>query len=86
MVIIIIIIIIIMPIEQRWYRVTSVAHTSGSLLARGTMFSWEAGVVRGEAICDIPVPVPGESVSDGSQVPSFGPLMCVTGVLIHYYR
>ena len=38
------------------------------------------GVVRGEAICD--APVPRESVSDGSQVPSFGPLVCVTGVLI----
>ena len=29
-------------------------------------------MVRGEAICDTPVPVPGESVSDGSQVPNFG--------------
>ena len=28
-------------------------------------------MVRGEAICDAPVSVPGESVSDGSRVPSF---------------
>ena len=30
----------------------------------------EAGVVRGEAICDAPVPVPGESVTNGSRVRS----------------
>ena len=36
----------------------------------------EALVVRGEASLDAPVPVPGEPVSDGSRVLSFGPLVC----------
>ena len=31
----------------------------------------ESGMVRGEAICDAPVSVPDESISDGSQVPNF---------------
>ena len=47
-------------------------------------------MVRGGALCDAPVPVPGESVTDGSWVRSFGPPVCVTVVpfsfLWHYYR
>ena len=37
----------------------------------------EAVVFRREAICDAPVPVPGESVTDGSRIRSFGPPVCV---------
>ena len=43
----------------------------GPLPALGTNVPREAGVVRGEATCDAPVPVPGESVPDGSRVLSF---------------
>ena len=32
-------------------------------------------MARGGAICGAPVPVPGESVTDGSWVQSFGPLV-----------
>ena len=69
---------------------TTVPHTCGPSLALGTMFPREAGVVRGEAICDALVPVPSVSVTDGSRVRSFGPPVCVTVVpfsfLWHYYR
>ena len=34
-------------------------------------------MARGEASRDAPVPVPGESVCDDSQVPSNGPLVCM---------
>ena len=40
-------------------------------------------VVRGEAVCEVTVPVLGESMSDGTEFPSFGPIVCVSGVLIH---
>ena len=33
-------------------------------------------MARGETPCEAPVPVPGESVYDGSRVPSRGPLVC----------
>ena len=58
---------------------TTVPHTCGRLLALGTLFLERRGV-RGEAICDAPVPVPGESVTDGSRVRSFGPPVCVAVV------
>ena len=35
-------------------------------------------MAREEAPREAPVPVPGESVCDGSRVPSRGPLMCRT--------
>ena len=35
---------------------------------------------RREAICEAPVPVPGESVTDGSRIRSCGPPVCVTVV------
>ena len=33
-------------------------------------------MARGEAQREAPVPVPGESVCDGSRIPSRGPLVC----------
>ena len=35
-------------------------------------------MARGEASHDAPVPVPGESVCDDSQVPSHGSLVCIS--------
>ena len=40
----------------------------------------EAGVFRREAISDTSVSIPGESVTDGSRIRSFGLPVCVTVV------
>ena len=45
-----------------------VSHTLGSPYALGTLFLEIRGKVRGEAICEAPVPVPGRPVRDGLQV------------------
>ena len=43
-------------------------------------------MVRGEAPRDAPVPVPGEPVSDGSRLLSFGPLVCEADVPCHCFE
>ena len=45
-----------------------VSHTLGSPYALGTLFLEIRGVVRGEAIREAPVPVPGRPVHDGLQI------------------
>ena len=40
-------------------------------------------MVRGEATCDAPVPVPGESVPDGSRVLSFGSTRVCVGCTLN---
>ena len=54
----------------------SILQTIGPPSALGTLLPREMGVARGEAPREAPVPVPSESVCDGSRVPSRGPLVC----------
>ena len=51
----------------------------GPPLALGTNVPREAGVARGEALREAPVPVPGELVSDHSLVRSFRSAGVCTG-------
>ena len=46
----------------------------------------ETKVVRGEASCDAPVPVPGEPVPDGSRILSFEPLVCVADDPCQFFK
>ena len=59
-----------------------VSHTLGSPYAQGTLFLEIPGVVRGEAVHEAPVPVPGRPVHDGLQVLPLWPTCVRAGVPI----
>ena len=59
-----------------------VSHTLRSPYAQGTLFLEIPGVVRGEAIREAPVPVPGRPVHDGLQVLPLWPTCVRAGVPI----
>ena len=59
-----------------------VSHTLGSPYAQGTLFLEIPGVVRGEAIREAPVPVPGRPVHAGLQVLPLWPTCVRAGVPI----
>ena len=59
-----------------------VSHTLGSPYSQGTLFLEIPGVVRGEAIREAPVRVPGRPVHDGLQVLPLWPTCVRAGVPI----